>query len=112
MVPSALLTPANQIKSPAGSTPTKSPGGAGGLKRKRVRKEKSEEVEEPLSTDLQCYFQCDEVFKKDYQLHLHLKLRHRDEPPEELEKAYEAANEEIALTRFVSTAGALVVVTV
>ena len=101
VVPSALLTPANQIKSPVGSTPTKSPGGAGGLKRKRVRKEKSEEVEEPLSTDLQCYFQCDEVFKKDYQLHLHLKLRHRDEPPEELEKAYEAANEEIALTRFV-----------
>merc|ERR1719474_1782682 len=99
VVPSALLTPANQIKSPAGSTPTKSPGGAGGLKRKRVRKEKSEEVEEPLSTDLQCYFQCDEVFKKDYQLHLHLKLRHRDEPPELLEKAYEAANEEIALTR-------------
>ena len=99
VVPSALLTPANQIKSPVGSTPTKSPGGAGGLKRKRVRKEKSEEVEEPLSTDLQCYFQCDEVFKKDYQLHLHLKLRHRDEPPEELEKAYEAANEEIALTR-------------
>merc|ERR1719336_3662943 len=36
---------------------------------------------------------------KDYQLHLHLKLKHRDEPPEELEKAYEAANEEIALTR-------------
>ena len=101
VVPSALLTPANQIKSPVGSTPTKSPGGAGGLKRKRVRKEKSEEVEEPLSTDLQCYFQCDEVFKKDYQLHLHLKLKHRDEPPEELEKAYEAANEEIALTRFV-----------
>ena len=100
VVPSALLTPANQIKSPVGSTPTKSPGGAGGLKRKRVRKEKSEEVEEPLSTDLQCYFQCDEVFKKDYQLHLHLKLRHRDEPPEQLEKAYEAANEEIALTRF------------
>ena len=104
VVPSALLTPANQIKSPVGSTPTKSPGGAGGLKRKRVRKEKSEEVEEPLSTDLQCYFQCDEVFKKDYQLHLHLKLRHRDEPPELLEKAYEAANEEIALTRLVFVA--------
>ena len=102
-MPSPLLTPASQSKSPIAAT-TKSPGGAGGLKRKRVRKEKSEEVEEPLSTDLQCYFQCDEVFKKDYQLHLHLKLRHRDEPPEELEKAYEAANEEIALTRFVVVA--------
>ena len=98
MVPSPLLTPASQTKSPIAAT-TKSPGGAGGLKRKRVRKEKSEEVEEPLSTDLQCYFQCDEVFKKDYQLHLHLKLRHRDEPADQLEKAYEAANEEIALTR-------------
>ena len=99
VVPSPLLTPAaSQTKSPIGTT-NKSPGGAGGLKRKRVRKEKSEEVEEPLSTDLQCYFQCDEVFKKDYQLHLHLKLRHRDEPADQLEKAYEAANEEIALTR-------------
>ena len=52
-----------------------------------------------LSTDLQCYFGCDESFKKDYQLHLHLKLKHRNEEPKELEKAYEAAEEEIALTR-------------
>ena len=52
-----------------------------------------------LSTDLQCYFGCDESFKKDYQLHLHLKLKHRNEDPKELEKAYEAAEEEIALTR-------------
>ena len=52
-----------------------------------------------LSTDLQCYFGCDESFKKDYQLHLHLKLKHRNEDPEELAKAYEAAEEEIALTR-------------
>jgi hypothetical protein len=81
VVPSPLLTPAaSQTKSPIGTT-NKSPGGAGGLKRKRVRKEKSEEVEEPLSTDLQCYFQCDEVFKKDYQLHLHLKLRLRKLSP-------------------------------
>ena len=54
---------------------------------------------EPLSTDLQCYFSCKEVFKKDYQLFLHLKLRHRQEPHGELEKAYAAAHEEIALTR-------------
>ena len=53
----------------------------------------------PLSTDLRCYFGCEELFKKDYQLHLHLKLRHRDEDPEELTKAYEAADEEIALTK-------------
>ena len=52
-----------------------------------------------MSTDLQCYFGCDESFKKDYQLHLHLKLKHRNEEPKELEKAYEAAEEEIALTR-------------
>ena len=52
-----------------------------------------------LSTDLQCYFGCDESFKKDYQLHLHLKLKHRNEDPNELAKAYEAAEEEIALTR-------------
>ena len=52
-----------------------------------------------LSTDLRCYFGCDELFKKDYQLHLHLKLRHRDEDPEELRAAYEAADEEIALTK-------------
>lgn len=52
-----------------------------------------------ISTDLQCYFGCDESFKKDYQLHLHLKLKHRNEDPQELAKAYEAAEEEIALTR-------------
>lgn len=69
-----------------------------GSKKKKVKKEKVEDAEH-LSTDLQCYFGCDEVFKKDYQLHLHLKLRHRNEEPEELEKAYEAANEEIMLTR-------------
>ena len=67
-------------------------------KKKKVKKEKVEDAE-PLSTDLQCYFNCEEVFKKDYQLHLHLKLRHRNEDAVELERAYEAANEEIALTR-------------
>ena len=68
-------------------------------KKRKVKKEKLEDADQTLATDLQCYFGCDEVFKKDYQLHLHLKLRHRNEEPEELEKAYEAANEEIALTR-------------
>ena len=53
-----------------------------------------------LSTDLQCYFGCDESFKKDYQLHLHLKLKHRNEDPKELEKAYEAAEEEIGKSNF------------
>ena len=67
-------------------------------KKKKVKKEKVEDAE-PLSTDLQCYFNCEEVFKKDYQLHLHLKLRHRNEDAVELERAYKAANEEIALTR-------------
>jgi hypothetical protein len=47
----------------------------------------------------QCYFGCDEAFKKDFQLNLHLKLRHSHEDPDELKKAYEAAEEEIALTR-------------
>lgn len=56
-------------------------------------------VQAPLSTDLQCYFGCVESFKKDYQLNLHLKLHHNSEDPEELQKAYEAAQEEIALTR-------------
>ncbi len=52
------------------------------------------------STDLHCPFGCDnETFKKDYQLHLHLKLKHRNEPAEELKRAYEAVEEEIALTR-------------
>jgi len=69
-----------------------------GNKKKKVKKEKLVEAD-TLATDLQCYFGCEEVFKKDYQLHLHLKLRHRNEEQEELDKAYEAANEEIALTR-------------
>ena len=52
-----------------------------------------------LSTDMRCYFGCDEMFKKDYQLHLHLKLKHRNEDPIEIKRAYQAADEEIALTR-------------
>merc|ERR1712126_542847 len=54
----------------------------------------------PVSaTDLRCYFQCVEVFKKDYDLRIHLKIRHRGEDEKELEKAYQAAEEEIALVR-------------
>lgn len=51
-----------------------------------------------LSTDLRCYFECNESFKKDFDLRLHLKLRHRQEDPNELRRAYQAAEEEIALT--------------
>merc|ERR1712141_607498 len=39
-----------------------------------------------LSTDMRCYFGCDEMFKKDYQLHLHLKLKHRNEDPIEIKR--------------------------
>ena len=76
----------------------KSINSSSGIKRKKVKKEKGEEVEY-LSTDLQCYFNCEETFKKDYELHLHLKIHHRNEEPGELEKAYTAANEEVAFTR-------------
>merc|ERR1712110_927589 len=36
------------------------------------------------STNLRCYFGCEDTFKKDYDLHLHLKLRHRNEDMNEL----------------------------
>ena len=83
---------------PGTNKSTVTPSTSSTKKKKNVKKEKGEDAE-TCATDLQCYFGCDEIFKKDYQLHLHLKLRHRNEDPEELEKAYEAANEEIALTR-------------
>lgn len=51
-----------------------------------------------LPLDLRCYFECQEVFKKDYDLRLHLKIKHRNEDPDELRNAYQAAEEEIALT--------------
>ncbi len=51
------------------------------------------------ATDLHCYFGCDEVFKKDFQLMLHLRLRHQEEDQHDLARAFEAAEEEIALTR-------------
>lgn len=54
---------------------------------------------EPLSTDLRCYFQCPETFKKDYDLRLHLKLRHKNVNPAELARAQRDAEEEIALVR-------------
>lgn len=46
-----------------------------------------------------CYFQCPETFKNDYDLRLHIKLRHRNEDPEELERECQAAEEEIAFTK-------------
>jgi len=51
-----------------------------------------------LSTDMRCYFGCPEGFKKDYDLRLHLRVRHKDEDENELRKAHQAAEEEIALT--------------
>ena len=50
-------------------------------------------------TELLCYFGCEETFRKGYQLYLHLKLQHMNEPESEMKKATEAAEEEIALTR-------------
>lgn len=52
-----------------------------------------------LATDMQCYFGCPETFKKDFDLRLHLKLRHKNEDPNELARAYQAAEEEIALVK-------------
>merc|ERR1712223_734607 len=52
-----------------------------------------------LSTDMRCYFECPENFKKDYDLRLHLKIKHRNEDQNELKRAYQDAEEEIALTR-------------
>jgi predicted transcriptional regulator len=51
------------------------------------------------ATDLHCPFNCAEAFKKDYQVHLHLKLKHRNEPEDVLKKAYDAVDEEIELTK-------------
>lgn len=52
-----------------------------------------------LSTDMRCYFGCNEGFKKDYDLRLHLKLRHRNEDETEMRAAYQDAEDEIALTK-------------
>jgi len=60
---------------------------------------KASKLSIPRASDLQCYFNCGEVFKKGYDLELHLKLRHKDENPQELARAAEAAKFEIALTR-------------
>jgi len=64
-------------------------GGNGGFSHKAPR----------CATDLQCYFQCPEAFKKDTDLRLHLKLRHRNEDENELRRAWQAAEEEIALVK-------------
>lgn len=50
-----------------------------------------------LPTDMRCYFGCNQGFKKDYDLRLHIKLKHRDQSEEELQRAYQDAEEEIAL---------------
>jgi len=59
----------------------------------------SPHVSKPLATDMHCYFNCGEVFKKGYDLQLHIKLRHREEDPVERARAEEAAKFEIALTK-------------
>jgi hypothetical protein len=46
-------------------------------KRKKKPLKNLKQAPELLSTSLRCYFKCDEVFRKDYQLLLHLKLKHR-----------------------------------
>jgi len=52
-----------------------------------------------LSTDMRCYFGCNQGFKKDWDLRMHLKLKHKNENEFELERAYQDAEDEIALTR-------------
>lgn len=52
-----------------------------------------------LANDLHCYFQCQETFKKDFDLRLHLKLRHKNEDPNELRKAEQAAEDEISFVK-------------
>jgi len=52
-----------------------------------------------LSTDMRCYFGCEEGFKKDFQLKLHLKLKHKNENPDQLSRAYQDAEMEICLVR-------------
>merc|ERR1712223_901996 len=49
------------------------------------------------AADMHCYFECPETFKKDADLRIHLKLRHKNEDESELRRAYQAAEEEIAL---------------
>ena len=51
------------------------------------------------ATDLHCPLGCNESFKKDFQVHLHLKLRHRGEPQEVMQRAYQLVEEEVELTK-------------
>ena len=90
----SLNASSSQTEGGKSATPVRSPAA-----KKAKRPKNSARKSEPLSTDLLCYFGCEEGFKKDFQLYLHLKLKHGDEDPAELDKAFEAANEEIALTR-------------
>jgi len=52
-----------------------------------------------LSTDMRCYFGCNQGFKKEWDLRMHLKLKHKNEDKGEMERAYQDAEDEIALTR-------------
>jgi len=52
-----------------------------------------------LVTALHCYFQCIETFKKDFDLRIHLKLRHKKEDPEKLRRAGAAAEDEISFVK-------------
>ena len=60
---------------------------------------KGTKFNEPLASDMHCYFNCGAVFKKGYDLQLHIKLRHKDEDSIEIARAEEAAKFEIALTK-------------
>ena len=51
------------------------------------------------ATDLHCPLGCNESFKKDFQVHLHLKLRHRGESQEVMQRAYQLVEEEVELTK-------------
>jgi len=54
---------------------------------------------EPLAAGMHCYFNCGAVFRKGYDLQLHIKLRHKGEDSVEIARAEEAAKFEIALTK-------------
>merc|ERR1712090_77444 len=48
-----------------------------------------------FSTDLHCYFQCSETFKRDYDLRQHPRGRHQNEPPLEYRNALQALEDEV-----------------
>jgi len=58
-----------------------------------------EDRDSSLAADMHCYFNCGEVFKKGYDLQVHIRLRHKGEDAAELARAEEDAKFEIALTK-------------